>query len=61
VERIEQPTSGEIAIRLRPDAPMSDLLRTLGEQLDVTHVRSEAVSLHEIYVQTVGAAEGVVA
>ncbi len=58
VEQVERAGEGEIAIRLRPDAPMSDLLRTLGERFDVTHVRSEAVTLHEIYVQTVGMSSG---
>jgi ABC-2 type transport system ATP-binding protein len=54
VESVERTTSGEVAMRLRRDAPLSDLLRTLGERFEVTHVRSEAVTLHEIYVQTVG-------
>jgi len=57
VERMEGAGAGEIALILHPGAPMSDLLRALGERLDVSHVRSEAVTLHEIYVRTVGATD----
>jgi hypothetical protein len=34
--------------------PLDDLLRTVGERLSVTAVRSATVTLHDIYVRTVG-------
>jgi hypothetical protein len=55
VEAVERAADGEIHLRLRPRTPVGDLLRVVGERLEVTHVRSEAVTLHEIYVRTVGA------
>ncbi len=45
----------ELRIRLRPDAPIGDLLRVIGEQFAVSSIRSEHVSLHEIYVRTIAA------
>ncbi len=55
VERLERAGDGEVRLRLRAGSAVGDLLRTIGERLQVTHIRSEAVTLHEIYVQTVGA------
>ena len=55
VEEVERAGDDEIRLRLRRGAPVGDLLRVVGERLEVTHVRSEAVTLHEIYVRTVGA------
>ena len=55
VEEVENHSDGEIRIRLKPDAGISPLLRSIGERIDVRYVRSEAVTLHEMYVETVGA------
>ena len=56
VERIESALNGEVRLRLRPQAPLSALLRDAGARLDITSLHSEQVTLHDIYVETVGAA-----
>jgi ABC-2 type transport system ATP-binding protein len=53
VEAVEDRTDGEIRLRLKPGAGISELLRAVGERMNVTYVRSEATTLHEIYVRTV--------
>lgn len=55
VEEIEHAENGDLRVRLRKGADLGPLLRDIGERLGVTSVRSEDVTLHEIYVQTVGA------
>ena len=55
VDAVERHDEGEIRLRLKPDASISSLLRQIGERIDVKYVRSEAVTLHEMYVETVGA------
>ena len=53
VHEIESNGDSEMRLRLKPDVSISQLLRTLGERVDVKYIRSEAVTLHEIYVNTV--------
>lgn len=53
VDAVEDRTDGEIRLRLRAGAGISELLRAVGERIDVRYVRSEATTLHEIYVRTV--------
>jgi len=53
VEAVEDRSDTEIRIRLRPGAALSDLLRAVGERIDVSYIRSEETTLHEIYVRTV--------
>ena len=53
VERVE-PAPGALELALRPGVPLDALLRTVGERLSVTAVRSATVTLHDIYVRTVG-------
>lgn len=53
VDAVEDYTDGEIRLRLTAGASISELLRAVGERLDVKYVRSEATTLHEIYVRTV--------
>ena len=55
VEAVEDRALSEIRVRLRPGAEISDLLRAVGERMDVSYIRSEAPTLHEIYVRTVEA------
>lgn len=55
VEAVEEETATEVRLRLRAGAPMSALLRAAGESLSVRYIRSEATTLHEIYVRTVEA------
>lgn len=53
VEAVEDRTDSEIRLRLKAGASISELLRAVGERMDVAYVRSEATTLHEIYVRTV--------
>ena len=53
VEAVEEQSDHEIRLRIKPDASLSELLRVVGERVDVRYVRSEATSLHEIYLRTV--------
>jgi len=53
VEAVEGRSDGEIRLRLRPGASISALLRAVGERMEVKYVRSEAITLHEIYLRTV--------
>jgi ABC-2 type transport system ATP-binding protein len=55
VEAVEGHTDGEIRLRLRQGAGISELLRAVGERMEVRYIRSEATTLHEIYVRTVEA------
>lgn len=53
VQEIESNGDAEVRLRLKPDVSISQLLQALGERVDVKYIRSEAVTLHEIYVNTV--------
>ena len=55
VDAIESQTNEEISIRLKPGATISELLRLIGERVDVRYVKSVETTLHEIYVRTVEA------
>ena len=57
VEAVEQNTGGEIRLRLKPGAGISELLTAIGSRMEVTHIRSEEATLHEIYVRTVEGGE----
>ena len=46
--------SGEIALEVEPDAQLSALLEAIGSRLDVRDLRTETVTLHDIYIRTVG-------
>lgn len=53
VEAIESLEGTEIRLRLRAGAGISELLRVVGERIEVRYIRSEETTLHEIYVRTV--------
>ncbi len=53
VESVESFADGEVRLLLKPDRSVSPLLRTIGEHLEVKYLRSEEVTLHEIYLRTV--------
>ena len=55
VEAVEAQSDEEIAIRLKPGAGISELLKAVAERIQVKYVKSEATTLHEIYVRTVEA------
>ena len=44
-------------IDIERDAALSPLLEAIGRRLDVRDLRTEAVTLHDIYVRTVGGVE----
>jgi ABC-2 type transport system ATP-binding protein len=55
VEAVEEGrAAGEVRLRLRDGIGMAGLLGMIDERLTVTSLRTEAVSLHDIYVQAVG-------
>lgn len=56
VQGVERINEQEISILTRAGTSLSDLLITAGQNLDITEVLSERVSLHDIYVQVVEAA-----
>ena len=55
VEAVEGQSDEEISIRLKPEAGISELLKAVAERIEVKYVKSEATTLHEIYVRTVEA------
>jgi ABC-2 type transport system ATP-binding protein len=57
IDRVEQPAPSTVRLRLRPGAPMSDLLQAAASRLDIASIRTETANLHEIYVATVAGAE----
>ena len=53
--------AGVVRLRLHERADLGGLLRTIGERFEVASLRTEAVSLHEIYVRTVEEPDGAAA
>ena len=49
--------AGEVSLEVERDAPLSALLEEIGRRLDVRDLRTETVTLHDIYVRTVGGVE----
>ncbi|MFS8637612.1 MAG: ATP-binding cassette domain-containing protein [Gemmatimonadota bacterium] len=49
--------AGEIEIDVEPDASLSGLLEAIGGRLDVQDLRTETVTLHDIYVRTMTGVE----
>jgi ABC-2 type transport system ATP-binding protein len=56
VEHLEH-TDGTVRLRLREDVAVGALLRAATERIEVLSIRTEALSLHEIYVRTVEEAD----
>jgi ABC-2 type transport system ATP-binding protein len=50
----EIATNGGIEIVIAEDAPLSPVLEAIGRNHDIRELRAEAVTLHDIYVRTVG-------
>lgn len=55
VEAIESHEGTEIRLRLKAGTGISELLRAVGDRMEVRYIRSEQTTLHEIYVRTVEA------
>ncbi len=53
VDRIEVTANGDVALYVRRGEPLSGLLRAVGQETEVRAIHTEAISLHDIYVQHV--------
>lgn len=53
VERFEETDSGELSIVLRRTHTLNDFLATACASLPITSLRSEPVSLHDVFVDAV--------
>lgn len=53
VEAAERSTSGELAVELRGDQSLSPFLAAVAARHEIRSIRSEDVSLHDIFVQRV--------
>jgi ABC-2 type transport system ATP-binding protein len=53
VERAEVTANGEVALYVRRGEPLSGLLRAVAQETEVRSIHTEAISLHDIYVQRV--------
>jgi ABC-2 type transport system ATP-binding protein len=58
VESVGRIDGGEIGLTVREGVALGDVLAAAASRLTVLAVRSEAVSLHDIYVRAVGADAG---
>ena len=54
VQTVDAHGDGDIEITLAAETPLAPLLQTLARGRDVHDLRTEAVTLHDIYVKTVG-------
>ncbi len=53
VDRIEVTANGDVALYVRRGEPLSGLLSAVAEETEVRAIHTEAISLHDIYVQHV--------
>jgi ABC-type uncharacterized transport system ATPase subunit len=58
VREVALDGSDGIQLLLEPDAPLSELLREIGTRVEVLDLQAESVTLHDIYLQTVGGGGG---
>ncbi len=54
VRGVRRTGTDRVEIDIERDAALSPLLEAIGRRLDVRDLRTEAVTLHDIYVRTVG-------
>ncbi len=52
VRSVQAMPDGELGLDVEPDASLSGLLEAIGGRLDVQDLRTETVTLHDIYVRT---------
>ncbi len=55
IESVKQTAPDEVTLLIKHGASLSDLLVTAGTAMEIIDVQTERISLHEIYVQAVGA------
>ncbi len=53
VDRIEVTANGDVALYVRRGEPLSGLLSAVAQETEVRSIHTEAISLHDIYVQHV--------
>jgi ABC-2 type transport system ATP-binding protein len=53
VDRIEVTANGDVALYVRQGEPLSGLLGAVAQETEVRAIHTEAISLHDIYVQHV--------
>lgn len=53
VDRVEMTANGEVALYVRRGEPLSGLLNAVAQETEVLAIQSEAIGLHDIYVQHV--------
>jgi ABC-type uncharacterized transport system ATPase subunit len=53
VDRIEVTANGDVALYVRRGEPLSGLLSVVAQETEVRAIHTEAISLHDIYVQHV--------
>ncbi len=53
VDRIEVTANGDVALYVRRGEPLSGLLSAVAQETEVRTIHTEAISLHDIYVQHV--------
>jgi len=57
VRAVRLTGAGEVSLDVERDVPLSPLLQEIGRRLDVRDLRTETVTLHDIYVRTIGGVE----
>jgi ABC-2 type transport system ATP-binding protein len=57
VRSVRRVGTDRVEIEIERDAALSPLLEAIGRRLDVRDLRTETVTLHDIYVRTVGGVE----
>jgi len=57
VRSVRRTGADRVEIEVERDAALSPLLEAIGRRLDVRDLRTETVTLHDIYVRTVGGVE----
>jgi ABC-2 type transport system ATP-binding protein len=50
----DAPEESEVHVLLEPRAPVSELLERAGRELRILDIHSESVTLHDVYVESVG-------
>jgi ABC-2 type transport system ATP-binding protein len=58
VREVALDGSDGMQLLLEPEAPLSALLREIGSRVEVLDLQAESVTLHDIYLQTVGGGGG---
>ncbi|UCH82584.1 MAG: ATP-binding cassette domain-containing protein [Candidatus Latescibacterota bacterium] len=58
IRKVEKMPGGEVIAWLEPDAKLADVIEVIAADFHVTSINSARVSLHEIFVDTVGRKNG---